>query len=1041
MLGPVELWAGERLCEFGSAKERHVLAILLLNPGQPVSIETMIDRVWDDAPPRKARAGVHSYIARLRMRLHRQLGVNDVRVVSRPGTYALEVDPERVDLHRFRRLNDQARAIADSGHEEDALRLLAEAEELWRGEPLSGLSGKWVGELRTSLENEHYAAIDKRISLELATGRHRDVVGELYGLVAEYPYDESFVEQLMLALYRSGRQRDALSVYRQAMQRLADDLGTAPGPSLRNMRERIRSGDNALAAPPARRQMIRPPLADNLPRDTPDFTGRDAELERIYAALDPTPTAITIEAIDGMAGIGKTALAIHAAHRLVERYPDGRLYLHLHAHDPNRPPVDPADGLETLLRLIGEEPQRIPTSLEQRAALWRSRLAHRRVLVVLDDAAGSDQVWPFLPGAPGCLVMITSRRRLTGLDGVRPLSLTVLESHEAALLFRRIIGDGRHLEADAVDEVIRLCGHLPLAIAVVANQLRHRPARSVNDLVAKLSQAGHRIAEMHLGASNLATAFELSYRELSTGRQRAFRRLGLYIGTDMTTDAAAALIGCDRAEAEQILEELIDHHLIEEPHSGRVRFHDLLRAYAQERAIAEEPKEEPRRAVQRLLDFYLGVADQADRTLYPHRHRTDVEFSTQAQAPSFDSHAASEWLRAERANLLACIHYAGGHAFLTHAIQLSHVLATYLERAAHWEDAARAHEIARQACDEIGDRHAGARVELELSLVHSRTGHYEAAFKHAQEALNAFCEQGDQQGEAETYDHLARASWLSGHNRAALTYAERALAIFRPAGERHGEASALLHRGIALTYLGRAAEAISTFEESLEISRITGDRANEAMIINNIGEIKFARGYHRDALMLFREALSILREHGWRQNEAIALNNIASVHQYKGRHDEALHFYREALSVYRATGDRRNEANVLSNIGATYIHLERYAEALIHFQKALAVARTIGDRYEETRALHRIGEAQYGSGRFALAYESYERGLAMARGVADPYLEAQCLLGLGDAALHTQGQEPAETLWRQALAIFEHLGVPDAEAVRVRLQAMGTGRS
>jgi DNA-binding SARP family transcriptional activator/Flp pilus assembly protein TadD len=1038
VLGPVELWVDDRQRELGSAKERNVLAILLLAAGQPVSIEAIIDRLWDDEAPPKARGSVHTYIARLRGRLHRQLGEAEARVVSRPGTYALEVDPERVDLQRFRRLHAQARAIADSGDDEHALQLLDEAEELWRGEPLSGLSGEWVRQVRTSIENVHQEAIGERLTLALAAGRHAELVGELYGLVVQHPYNESFVEHLMVTLYRCGRQGDALEAYRQARHRLVGDLGAEPAPSLRGMFERILHGDSDLAAPPVRRRAHNVPLADNLPRDTPDFTGREVELSQLFAVASSTSTAVAITAVDGMAGIGKSALVLHAAHRLAERYPDGRLYLHLRAHDPNRSPVDPADGLEALLRLVGEDPQRIPMTLEERAALWRARLASRRALIVLDDVADPDQVRPFLPGASGCFVLITSRHRLTGLDGVRPLSLDLLASNEAARLFRQIVGHDRPLDARAVDEVVQLCGHLPLAITIVANQLRHRPARAVGDLAARLSGARDRLADMQAGDNHLTTAFELSYRALSPVRRRAFRRLGLHVGADLGADAAAALIGCAPAEAGRVLEELIDRHLVEEPRAGRVRFHDLLRVFARERAAAEESSEEPQRVVRRLLDFYLHTAARADRTLFPHRRRVDVDVScVPADPPAVDElRTASAWLNAERANILACIRYAAEREISTHAVRLSHVLATYLERSARWEDAAQVHEIAYRVCRETGDRRGAADAELDLSLAHSRTGHNDSAFEHARSALDAFRELGDRYGEAETFDHLARVCWLSGRNQTALSYAERALELFRSAGEEHGEANALLHRGIALWHLGRAAEAVPVFERSREIFRSVGDRANEAVISNNLGEILLGQGYHRDALALFGEALSILREVAWRQNEAVALNNIANIHRYRGRYAESLHFYREALSVYRETGDRRHEADALSNIGTIYLQQDRHAEALIHFQKALSMSREIRDLYEETRALHSIGEAQRGSGRFSLAQESYERALSIARDVADPYLEACCLEGLGETVFRIRGRKPAEALWRQALVIFERIGAAEGGTLRARLDAV-----
>lgn len=1035
LLGPVELWDNDRRCELGSPKERHVLAMLLMADRNPVSVDSLIDGVWENAPS-KVRASVHTYMTRLRGRLDREFGKGEARIVSRAGAYALEVDPELVDVRRFHDLHKQARSIADSGDDEEAIRLLVQAERLWHGEPLSDLSGEWAENVRTALRNEHRAGIGKRIVLELRAGRHNDLVAELPGLVVRHPYNDEFAEYLMLALFRCGRQGDALEVYRQARNRLVRELGTEPGPTLREMHDRILAGDPTLLAPAVRGRSSSARLADNLPRDIPTFTGREGELDRLYATLEAPPTAVAIEAIDGMAGIGKTTLAIHIAHRIAGRYPDGRLFLNLRGHNALLKAVDPAEGLEVLLRMVGEDSNRIPETLEERAALWRARLADQRVLLVLDDAVHTDQVSPLLPGAPGCLVLITSRSRLAGLGGVRSLSLDVLAPKEASLLFRHTVGQDRRLDAPAVDEVVRACGYLPLAITISATLLRHRPARSVDTHLAKLVQTKNRLAQLRVGDLDLVTAFELSYRDLSPARRRAFRRLGLHIGTDLTPDAAAALIDCDRSDAERALEDLMDHHLVEEPHSGRFRFHDLLREYAGRCVEREEPPDELRRAVQRLLDFYLRTADQADRLLFPYEHRADSRSPAALPDVVYDARGAAAWLRDERANLVACSRYAAEYDFPAYAVRFSSVLATYLEQSAYWDDAARVHETAWRICQRTGDRHGEACAALQLGLVRSRTSHYEAALEHGQAALRIFKELGDGHGEADALDQLSRTSWLSASVRRALAYAEEAITLYRAVGGRNGESNALLHRGIALSYLGHVADAAADFKESLAIAKEVGNATNEAINLNNLGELEYKAGYHRDALEMFRAALAKFKETGWRQFEAVALNNIANVYQYKGRHDEALHFYREALGIHRETGDRRNEADALNNIGATYVHLERYAEALIHLQKALALAQEIGDSYEQACALHRIGEAQRGSGRLVLAHESYQNGLLLARDVADPYLEARCLDGLGEIAFQTDGREAAQTHWRQALLGYEGLGAPEAEVLRVRLQEL-----
>ncbi|WP_158578416.1 AfsR/SARP family transcriptional regulator [Spongiactinospora rosea] len=1029
ILGSVEMWAEGQMRDLGTAKERYVLAILLLTPGQPVLIENIIDWVWGDTPPTNARGNLYTYVHRLRGRIG-----DDKAVLRRSGGYVLNVDPEQIDLHRFHRLNDRARTLAHVGNTDEALRLFNEAAELWRGEPLSGLHGEWISTIRTSLESDHQAATKMRLQLELDAGHHTEVLGELYRLVDGHPYDESFIEQLMIALYRCGRQRDALETYHRMSHRMVEQLGTDPAPSLRAMYQRILRGDPELAAPHIPPPAPSAPVTQNLPRDIPDFTGREADLRHLYEALDTGLTAVTIEAIDGMAGIGKSALAIHAAHALADRYKDGRWFLSLRAHDPNHPPLSPAEGLQILLRDIGENPRRIPEGLEPRAALWRARLAERRMLIVLDDAADADQVRPFLPGAPGCLVLITSRRRLTGLEGIRPLSLDVLAPHDASLLFRRIVGHDRPLAAPDVNRLVQLCGHLPLAVTIMADRLRHRPARAVGDFVTRLSQ--DRLAEMHTGDNDLTSTFELSYRELSRPRQRAFRRLSLHIGADFTAASAAAMIGSDLRTAERALEELLDHHLIQEPHSGRFRFHDLLREYARRRASEEESPGELRHVVHRLLDFYLYTADQADRALYPHRRRTALWIARPPAdpLPVSDPDSAAEWLRTERDNLLSCAYHAAEHGLPSHTVNLSIALATYLERSAHWADAARLHETARRLSQKTGDRGATAHVELELSLIRSRTGRYHDAMELAQHGLTTFRALGDLHGEADVLCHLSRVCWHTGRSRLSLAYADKALNLYQHTKDRYGEGKAHLHRGIALFHLGRTEEAASAFQRSLDIVRVTKDRATMALALNNLGDLELDRGNLQRALDLFRESLATLRAAGWRQNEAVALNNIANVLRRQGALQEALYFYRQALSEYQATGDRRNETDAHNNIGASYLLLNLVSEALTHFHKALTVAEEIGDPYGQALALRGLGDGRQRHGQYDLAYETYERALAIAREVDNPLLQAGCLQGLGEALLHTKGRDQAEIHWREALAIYERLGSPEAEAVRASLR-------
>jgi tetratricopeptide (TPR) repeat protein len=798
--------------------------------------------------------------------------------------------------------------------------------------------------------------------------------------------------------------------------------------------------DPGLAAPVPESGFGRHRGLNTLPRDTSSFTGRAKELRRLLdTASGSTETAVAIDAIHGMVGVGKTALAVHAAHQLADRFPDGQFYINLRAHDPIRDPVSPADGLETLLRILDVPAERIPAGLDDRAATLRARMANRRALLVLDDAAGREQVWPFLPGAPGCRVLITSRRRLTGLPDARIFSLDVLPKTDAATLFTRIVGVERAWDAQAVAEVVDRCGYLPLAVEIAAGRFCNRSAWSLDDLAARLAKTQNRLAEFRAENLQIASAFELSYRELTPAQQQVFRCLGLNFGADFSAPAAAALAGGEPADIERILEDLVEFHLVEEPHAGRFRLHDLLHEYARDRVLRDEPESGRTIGIHRLLDYYLHTADHADRAMHPHRRRVNIAIThLPAAAPSLEGFAdAQTWIKTELPNLLASVRYARSHQWLAHTAQLPHVLADILETSGHWQEATAAHRHALDAWRAIGDSRGQAGALADLCLVLFRTGNYESALRYASEALPIFRDLGDQYGEADVLDQIGRIHWHSARYREGLTCFQEALVITRDIGYQHREADALSHCGIVYFHIGRYREAMDYFEEALSIYRLIGDRRGQAKLLNNIGDVQQHLGYHRDALDLYQQTLQIFQEIGGFQNMAILYNNIGNVHGYKGRYDEALSYHRKALAIYRDSGDPRNQADVLNNLGFVYHQAERYAEALIHHQRALSIAQEIAEPYEQARAHLGIGDAHRENSRHIVALEHYRTALDLARDLGAPYEEGQSLHGIAETLLHLQGPTAAKAYWQQALSLFQQLGVPEVESVRIRLHTLG----
>ena len=1030
VLGPAELWSAGQQADIGSARSRSVLAILLLTPRTIVPAETLIDRLWDADPPPKARESLTVYVARLRAALRDAVG-DGVRLAGRASGYVLDVDPQSVDLHVFRRLRRQAGALAGSSDYEGAAVLLREADGLWRGQALAGIRGTWVARIRDSLEEERRAALVERIECELRTGRQAELVGELRGLLAQYPLDETFIGQQMTALYRVGRPADALSLYRESRDRLVDEQGTEPGPALAELHQRILRHDPGLDVRPPSRRPGRAAPPDTLPSETAEFVGRGAELAVL--AGEPAVTS-RVNLIEGLPGVGKTTLAVRAARMVAEQYPDGVFYLNLHANDPECPPLDPAEALHRLLRMLGVPAPQIPDTAAERAALWRAQLSRRRAVVILDDAARDDQISPLLPTGGRCMILITARRRLPGLAGARVLSLDVLPPEDAAALFTRIAGPGRAADAAEVAAAIDLCGRLPLAIQLTAGRFAHSAhswgARGeLAKPPASPDPSGHATPEV-------TAAFDLSYAALEPGHQRFFLRLGISPCAELSLPAIAALTGCTLTEAENALLALLDHHLLVEAPRGQYRLHDLIRGYAAARAAQDETAPERRQAVGRLLDYYLHTADQADRLVHPFRYRTPVSVTRQPASSSelCATDDAAAWLELEWRNILRAAQYAGRHEWQRHCADLTHVLAAFVEVMGYWEEAMQAHTMALQACRDLADPARIARASLELSVVSQQAGRPEAALALAEDAAAIYQSLADGRGLAEALDQIGLANQRAARSREGLAYFAEARTLYDDVADTHGMANALSHSAIASWHLGRYPDAMASLTGALALYRDVGDRRGEAKTLSNLGKMQLHTGLHRDALESFEESLRIFGDIGGAQNQAILYHAIGGVYQYKGSHEQGLAAYRRALAIYRDIGDLPDEADVLNDIGAMYHDAEYYDEALIHYEQARLIAEEIGNLSEQVTALRGIADVHRGSGRYVEAADGYHAAMGLAREIGDPYEEAKALEGIAEATLATRGPYAARIIFRQALDIYERLAVPEAESARIRLE-------
>ena len=840
-------------------------------------------------------------------------------------------------------------------------------------------------------------------------------------------------------------------------------------------------GDATISvAPPMPAQ---PAESHTLPADVASFTGRDVELKRLVKALpDGTETGgvVPIDAIDGMAGIGKTAFAVHVAHQLASRFPDGHLFLRLHAHTPGQRPVEPADALAALLQGDGVVPQLIPAGLDERSALWRDRVAGRKLILVLDDADSSSQVEPLLPGSAGALVLITSRHRLAALPEALPVTLDVLKADEAVKMFTRLAGRSRLPRggADAA-EIVALCGYLPLAISLMAGQLKHHSTWTMADVVAELRAATDRLALMAAENVSVAAAFNLSYRNLSDDEQYLFRHLGLHPGTTIDIYAVAALTGFALPEARRHLEALLNECLITKAGYRRYGMHDLIRRYAQDLAAAE-PATDRDEALEHLLDYYQHTAAIAN-TLLNRQPQTKPASSTLASPPAWspdlsDLTRALSWARTERANLLSCIDHAtrtGQHA---RVIALTAALAALMRRDGPWTEAITRHSAAAQAARHLGDELAEANALTDLGVARYLSGDYSGGAEILDKALAVYRGISDQLGQANALTELGIARLHTGDYSGSEGSLEMALHIYSSLDARQGRAAALEELGSVWQGTGDYPAAVKATEEALKIYRELGDQQGHAKTVAQLGVIQRLTGNYPAATQALKTSLDIYRRLGYRLGEANTLKDLGSLLEETGDYSAAAEFLQQALAIYSVLGhrlgqanaltvlggvrvaagdypaamttlnaaltlfadlaDRRGRATALCDLGAVRWLTGDYAGAAEALEEALRLYRDLGDRGGEVLALNGTGAFYHARGELTQAAAWHRQALDLAREIDSPWDEAHALAGLGRSAQAAGHTAEAETNLRQALAIFQQIGTVEATSVAAELKAL-----
>ncbi|MFH9726465.1 BTAD domain-containing putative transcriptional regulator [Streptomyces sp. NPDC017254] len=935
ILGPVEVLAPGPESPGLAPRHRAVLAYLLLHAGVAISTDRLIDAMWGPLPPDSARAQIQTTIAAIR-RMLRASGA-DRMLATRPAGYVIAPEPGQLDLQEFTGLIAKAPATSD-----DPMAIAEQiraALALWRGEPLAGITAHYVQSARARLDGQRLTAVERLADLDLSLGRHDDLIEELTGHVAANPVRERLSCLLMLALHRGGRQPDALRVARDFRAALAEEQGLDPGHAFSRLEQDILRDAPDLRAPVT--ATAKPQGGNFLPYDVPDFTGREGEIDGLTRRwAGDSGAGVTIAAIDGMAGVGKTTLAVHAGHRLADEFPDGQLFVDLQAHTAGQVPLDSGAALEILLGQLGVAAQQIPASVADRAALWRSELSGRRVLVVLDNALGTEQIRPLLPGASRALVLITSRRRLTDLDGAHALSVEVLPAADAVELFTAIVGGRAAAEPLAVLDVLQLCGFLPLAVRIAAARLHHRPRWTVAYLADRLRDQRRRLAELATAERGVAAAFTLSYQYLTDDQQRMFRLLGLQPGRDISPEAAAALAVLPPDEAETLLEDLLDAHVLVQHQPGRYTFHDLLREHALATAAAQDSPDARHEAVGRLLHHYLHTASVAVDHLYPegtHRRPRIPAPDTPAPVPSpADETEAIAWLDRERANLMAVGRQAAEHDRHLHTSQLAATLHRYLLGHAHQADALALHDLALRAGRRSGDPAAEARTLLDLGEVHFWWhGAYEVAAEHYRQALDLAHESGDRGVAARALQNLGTYSTRRRDYDRAHDHCARSLELFRELGDRGGEARCLTDLGILLERRGRYEDAHDHHRRALRVYRETGSRIGETIVLNNIGLLYRRQGHYDEARRRHRDALELSRRFDFPGDEAESLNALAEAARALGDLTLAESEHDSALTLARECGYRPEQARAHGGLAQVHRDLGRVDLARDHARQAL----------------------------------------------------------------------------------------------------------
>ncbi|NED13177.1 AfsR/SARP family transcriptional regulator [Streptomyces sp. SID9124] len=939
VLGPVRVGRGGEPLPSGSPQQRALLSALLLRGGHTVTAAELIDGIWGDEPPSQALAAVRTYASRLR----KVLGPDTL--VSDSGGYAMRTAPDALDLTVAQELAAEAEKARAGGDRNAARTLLNKALGLWDGEALASVPGPYAEYQRTRLEEWRLQLTETRLDLDLEVGCHAEAVSELTALTAAHPLRERLRELLMVALYRSGRQAEALAVYADTRRLLAEELGVDPRHELAQLQQRILRADEELARPADEPAAPAAPVRPaQLPATVPDFTGRDAFVRELGDRLATAEGSVmAVSALAGIGGVGKTTLAVHVAHQARRHFPDGQLYVDLMGAGARA--AEPETVLGAFLRALGTADSAIPDTLDERAALYRSTLDGRRVLVLLDNAHDAAQIRPLLPGTEGCAALVTSRVRMVDLAGAHLVDLDVMSPEEALRLFTRIVGEERITsEREAALDVVAACGFLPLAIRIAASRLASRRTWTVSVLAAKLADERRRLDELQAGDLAVKATFELGYGQLEPPQARAFRLLGLADGPDISLAAAAALLDLDPHTAEDLLEALVDTSLVESAAPGRYRFHDLVRLYA--RSCAERDEQAPgerEEALSRLLDFYLATAacvsamEKPGDTLVDHLAPTSYGGLTFA-----GRREAQDWLYSEAGTLLACARQTARGRTLPHAVDLLWAAIELAESGANSKEYEATVVAACRAAEETGDGKSEARALLTLANVHHVSGRFDLAEHECTRALRLSAAARDPLPACWASNLLGIVALYENRHTDGERHLTRAIEDFRELGDRPGEASALCNLSRVHLAMGRTTTAVSLAQRGTAMYDEMDHTLKGANGRYALGLALTQSGRFEEAADSLKEAYQVFKDSRQRLWEGMALFRLAELDIAALRPAQAAANSETALTVLRGIGGEWRRGNVLTVLGRSLSGIGQIGRAQVCWREALEIFDSLG---------------------------------------------------------------------------------------------------